>query len=87
MADRAISKPEEEDFKDGSSNSIKVYGMQFAYEGQPALFADFNLDILPGSRCLLVGANGSGKQFHAIFSSTKHFLFIGNSFFVQIMFP
>ncbi|KAF3436133.1 hypothetical protein FNV43_RR23225 [Rhamnella rubrinervis] len=61
MADGESSKPVEEDCKDESSNSIKVYGMQFAYEGQPALFVDFNLDILPGSRCLLLGANGSGK--------------------------
>ncbi|RVX19382.1 ABC transporter I family member 19 [Vitis vinifera] len=43
-----------------SSNSIKVNGLQFAYEGQPPLFLDFNLQISPGSRCLLVGANGSG---------------------------
>ncbi|XP_057965580.1 ABC transporter I family member 19 [Malania oleifera] len=44
-----------------SSNSIRVCGMHFAYEGQPPLFADFYLSISPGSRCLLVGANGSGK--------------------------
>ncbi|GKV01843.1 hypothetical protein SLEP1_g14360 [Rubroshorea leprosula] len=43
------------------SNSIRVCGMQFAYEGQTPLFVDFNLNISPGSRCLLVGANGSGK--------------------------
>ncbi|KAH7577689.1 hypothetical protein JRO89_XS01G0285400 [Xanthoceras sorbifolium] len=39
--------------------SIKVCGMQFAYEAQTPIFYDFNLDISPGSRCLLVGANGS----------------------------
>lgn len=45
-------------------NSIKVCGMQFSYEGndKPPLFYDFSLDISPGSRCLLVGANGSGKS-------------------------
>lgn len=62
MADRGSSKPEEEVSKDESSSSIKVYGMQFSYDGQPTLFADFNLNISTGSRCLLVGANGSGKQ-------------------------
>lgn len=45
-------------------NSVKVCGMQFSYEGndKPPLFYDFNLGISPGSRCLLVGANGSGKS-------------------------
>ncbi|PSR94877.1 ABC transporter I family member 21 like [Actinidia chinensis var. chinensis] len=43
------------------SSSIRVSGMQFAYDAQSPLFVDFNLKILPGSRCLLVGANGSGK--------------------------
>jgi len=50
-----------------SSNSIAVRAMNFAYPGQPPLFADFSLDIAPGSRCLLVGANGSG-QIHLSFS-------------------
>ena len=44
------------------NNSIRVCGMQFSYEGQTPIFADFNLNIQPGSRCLLVGANGSGNQ-------------------------
>ncbi|KAE9463820.1 hypothetical protein C3L33_04257, partial [Rhododendron williamsianum] len=44
-----------------SSSGIRVSGMQFAYDAQPPLFLDFSLSILPGSRCLLVGANGSGK--------------------------
>lgn len=50
-----------------SSNSIKVNGLQFAYEGQPPLFLDFNLQISPGSRCLLVGANGSGTFLARLF--------------------
>lgn len=58
MADGGSTKPSVED--EGSS-SIKVHGMQFAYEAQPPLFVDFNLNVLPGSRCLLVGANGSGN--------------------------
>lgn len=51
----------EEDRRDERSSGIKVYGLQFAYDGKPPLFAEFNLDISPGSRCLLVGANGSGN--------------------------
>ncbi|XVE72912.1 hypothetical protein DITRI_Ditri11bG0076200 [Diplodiscus trichospermus] len=47
--------------ENGESKTIRVCGMQFAYELQPPVFVDFNLDIAPGSRCLLVGANGSGK--------------------------
>lgn len=42
------------------SNGIQVNGMQFSYDMQHPLFLDFNLSISPGSRCLLVGANGSG---------------------------
>ncbi|THG02563.1 hypothetical protein TEA_003118 [Camellia sinensis var. sinensis] len=42
-------------------SSIEVSGMQFGYDGQSPVFIDFTLKILPGSRCLLVGANGSGK--------------------------
>lgn len=45
----------------GERDSVRVCGMQFAYEGQPPLFLDFNLSVSPGSRCLLLGANGSGK--------------------------
>lgn len=44
------------------SPGIRVSGMQFSYEAQqPPLFLDFNLNVKPGSRCLLVGANGSGN--------------------------
>lgn len=41
-------------------SGIEVSALQFGYDGQPPLFARFNLRIAPGSRCLLVGANGSG---------------------------
>ncbi|GFP82926.1 ABC transporter i family member 19 [Phtheirospermum japonicum] len=41
--------------------SIQVSGMQFSYDAQSPLFFDFNLNISRGSRCLLLGANGSGK--------------------------
>ncbi|GMH30786.1 hypothetical protein Nepgr_032629 [Nepenthes gracilis] len=46
---------------DHHSSVIRVRAMQFAYDAQQPLFFDFNLDIVPSSRCLLVGANGSGK--------------------------
>lgn len=72
MADREESE---------KSRSIKVCGMQFAYERQPPLFYDFNLDISPGSRCLLVGANGSGNliqisDFYLNISAHEFFTYI-----------
>jgi ABC-type transport system involved in cytochrome bd biosynthesis fused ATPase/permease subunit len=42
-------------------SGIEVSALQFGYDGQPPLFARFNLRVAPGSRCLLVGANGSGR--------------------------
>lgn len=42
--------------------AIRVSGMQFSYDVQDPIFFDFNLDLPAGSRCLLVGANGSGKN-------------------------
>ncbi|KAL6340245.1 hypothetical protein AAG906_040681 [Vitis piasezkii] len=66
-----------------SSNSIKVNGLQFAYEGQPPLFLDFNLQISPGSRCLLVGANGSGKTTLLRILAGKHM--VGGRDVVQVL--
>ncbi|KAE8686102.1 ABC transporter I family member 19 [Hibiscus syriacus] len=51
-----------EEKENGESKTIAVCGMQFAYQLQHPLFFDFNIDIARGSRCLLVGANGSGKH-------------------------
>jgi len=74
MANKEASKPRGEEEENESSNAIRVCGMQYAYEGEPPLFADFNLELLPGSRCLLVGANGSGKnQMHELISLVKVF--------------
>jgi CCR4-NOT complex subunit CAF16 len=42
-------------------SGIEVSTLQFGYDGQAPLFARFNLRVAPGSRCLLVGANGSGN--------------------------
>lgn len=59
-ARRPTVEVREED-ENESCRGIRVRGMQFAYDVQPPLFVDFNLKISPGSRCLLVGANGSGN--------------------------
>lgn len=61
MAEQACCRSEEEKENGGDSQGITVCGMQFAYELQHPLFFGFNLDIARGSRCLLVGANGSGS--------------------------
>ncbi|KAK2648784.1 hypothetical protein Ddye_016273 [Dipteronia dyeriana] len=66
-----------------NSSSIKVSGMQFAYEAQAPLFYDFNLDISPGSRCLLVGANGSGKTTLLKILAGKHM--VGGRDVVQVL--
>jgi CCR4-NOT complex subunit CAF16 len=50
--------------------AIRVSGMQFSYDVQDPIFFDFNLDLPAGSRCLLVGANGSGKNY------SNHFDFV-----------
>jgi ABC-type transport system involved in cytochrome bd biosynthesis fused ATPase/permease subunit len=42
------------------STGMEVSGLNFAYDGQPPIFTRFNLCVFPASRCLLVGANGSG---------------------------
>ncbi|KAK8654196.1 hypothetical protein V6N13_128169 [Hibiscus sabdariffa] len=63
MAEQACWRSGEEK-ENGESKGITVCGMQFAYELQHPLFFDFNLDIARGSRCLLVGANGSGNFNH-----------------------
>lgn len=68
----------EKDAMDGNNGgAIRVSGMQFSYESQDPVFFDFNLDLLAGSRCLLVGANGSGK-----YDSNNFVLFI----FIWILF-
>lgn len=53
-----------------SEGAIRVSGMQFSYDVQDPIFFDFSLDLPAGSRCLLVGANGSGNNNKSInFSS------------------
>ncbi|MBA0791454.1 hypothetical protein Gohar_016032 [Gossypium harknessii] len=62
MAEQACCRSGEGKENGGDSQGITVCGMQFAYELQHPLFFDFNLDIARGSRCLLVGANGSAGK-------------------------
>ncbi|KAM6592185.1 ABC transporter I family member 19 [Cannabis sativa] len=71
---------------DQSSNGgggIEVCGLQFSYDGQPPLFVNFDLDIKPGSRCLLVGANGSGKTTFLKILGGKHM--VGGKDVVQVL--
>lgn len=49
------------------AKGIRVKGMQFGYDFQNPIFVDFSLNISPGSRCLLVGANGSGISFFSLY--------------------
>ena len=44
-------------------NAIEVQGLTFAYDSNPnvTILNDLNLTLPTGSRCLLIGANGSGK--------------------------
>jgi len=49
--------------KGSSSSSIQVCSLHFAYMGQPPFIANFSVNVPPGSRVLLVGANGSGAAF------------------------
>ena len=43
-------------------NAIEVQGLTFAYDSNPnvMILNDLNLTLPTGSRCLLIGANGSG---------------------------
>lgn len=59
--------------------SIRVLAMQFAYDPQTPLFADFSLSVFPGSRCLLIGANGSG-DFYSFISEAN--LIVWSSFHI-----
>lgn len=40
---------------------IKLNGVTFAYPGCEPFITDARLDLPRGSRCLLIGANGTGK--------------------------
>eukprot|EP00955_Chlamydomonas_euryale_P037799 350891-Chlamydomonas_euryale.AAC.3 len=40
---------------------IQLAGVSFSYPGCPPTLKDLRLEIPRGSRCLLIGANGTGK--------------------------
>lgn len=81
--DAEQKKKEEGKMEEDRAGSIRVCGMQFAYEGQSPLFLDFSLDISPGSLCLLVGANGSGKTTLLRILAGKHM--VGGRDVVQVL--
>ncbi|XP_062080245.1 ABC transporter I family member 19 [Humulus lupulus] len=81
MADGAVRVEDSKD--ESSSGGIKVCGLQFSYDGQPPLFVHFDLNISPGSRCLLVGANGSGKTTFLKILGGKHM--VGGKDVVQVL--
>jgi len=41
---------------------VDIQNLTFAYPGREPVLRDLNLQLTNGSRCLLVGANGSGKS-------------------------
>jgi CCR4-NOT complex subunit CAF16 len=41
---------------------VSIKNLTFAYPGCPAVLRNLNLTLTKGSRCLLIGANGSGKS-------------------------
>ncbi len=49
---------------DYGCNAIEVQGLTFAYDANPnvTILNDLNLTLPTGSRCLLIGANGSGER-------------------------
>ncbi|MCO5593422.1 hypothetical protein L7F22_047436 [Adiantum nelumboides] len=63
--------------------SVDVSGLQFSYPGQAPFIADFNLHLQPGSRCLLVGANGSGKTTVLRILAGKHM--VGGTNVVRVL--
>lgn len=44
----------------GEQAKLQVTAMNFAYPGKPPFISNFSLAVSPGSRCLLIGANGAG---------------------------
>ena len=44
-----------------ATSSVEVKNLTYAYPGHAAVLRDWSLELRPGSRCLLSGANGAGK--------------------------
>jgi len=45
-----------------TDTSVDVNDLVFAYPGRPPVLQGLNMQLAPGARCLLVGANGAGKS-------------------------
>ncbi|GMH44842.1 hypothetical protein BSKO_12794 [Bryopsis sp. KO-2023] len=46
---------------DGEDNAVEANSLRFSFPGSEPVIKDFTLKLPKGSRCLLAGANGSGK--------------------------
>lgn len=49
------------DVAEAATSSVEVKNLTYAYPGHAAVLRDWSLELRPGSRCLLSGANGAGK--------------------------
>ena len=47
---------------DEDPEAVTVNSLTYAYPGQGPFISDFTLKLATGSRCLLIGANGSGEH-------------------------
>ncbi|EFJ37690.1 ATP-binding cassette transporter, subfamily I, member 2, SmABCI2 [Selaginella moellendorffii] len=63
--------------------ALSVRALQFSYPGQAPFVADLSLALLPGTRCLLVGANGAGKTTLLRIFAGKHL--VGGKDVVQVL--
>jgi len=81
--DMGPGQQEQEQEKEKESSSIQVWGLHFAYMGQPPFIANFSVSVAPGSRLLLVGANGSGKTTLLKILAGKHM--VGGKDVVQVL--
>lgn len=47
----------------GVAEAVSVNSLTFEYPGQTWAISDLSLHLKPGSRCLLIGANGAGELY------------------------
>ena len=54
--------PEDIDSSSASAECpLAINSLSYAYPGSLPVISDFTLNLPPGSRCLLLGANGAGR--------------------------